>query len=183
MNTTKKRLILALTSVFFLALILAKTVGYDAYSLSIPSDFQNVGQLSVQIPLGSEVSGRIPHSSIHSKIYTNGESILFVQRMSAPGTNNYFKPLDGEKANKLGKEWYKNTYSMDVDNTTPEFSSYNNFLKEHSLLNHSNYLVEMYDQLVTSSSVFRLLIFTPNKSVSFPIGQTSTTRYYVKAKK
>lgn len=156
-----------------------KKVGYGAYALTIPSDFQKVGQLSVNIPLNTEVSGRFPRSTMHSKIYTDGELILFVQRMSAPAGNNYFKPLSGEKVTKWGKDWRKNTYSMNVEDTTQEFEKYNNFIKEKGLTEGSNYLVEMYDHLASRTSVVRVLAFTSKETTDLPAVSKSNERYHV----
>ncbi|SIN74978.1 hypothetical protein [Halodesulfovibrio marinisediminis] len=183
MNTKKKRRLLALICVFVFAIVLAKTVGYDAYALSIPSDFQKVGQFSAKIKLNTEVSGRFPHGSMHSTAYTNGETILLVQRMSTPTAKTCFKPLNGEKVTKWGKDWYKNTYSMDIDSTTLEFDNYNNFLKEKALLTSSSYLVEMYDSLVTPTSVARVLAFTSKEATKYPAVPKSTARYYIRSKK
>lgn len=154
-------------------------IGNGAYALTIPSDFQKVGQLSVTIPLNTEVSGRFPRGVMHSKIYTNGETILFVQRMSSPAGNNYFKLLDGEKVAKWGKNWCKTIYSMNASSTTQEFKKYNKFIKEKGLSESSNYLVEMYDRLASRTSVARVLTFTSKEMTEFPAVSKSSTRYYV----
>lgn len=186
MNTILKRLVSALPFGSLLSRsgqadtdITGKRIGHGAYAITLPSEFQKVGQLSVNIPLNTEVSGRFPRSSMHSKIYTDGETILFVQRMSAPAANSYFKLLDGEKENRWGKDWHKNSYSMDVANTTKEFDKYNNFIKEKGLQENLNYLVEMYDSLASRSSVIRVLAFTPHEAEGFPAVPKSIARYYV----
>lgn len=154
-------------------------IGNGAYALAIPSDFQKVGQLSVNIPLNTEVSGQFPRGAMHSKIYANGETILFVQRMSSPAGNNYFKLLDGEKTAMWGKEWCKSTYSMNASNTTQEFEKYHEFIKEKGLSEGSSFLVEIYDRLASRTSVARILAFTPSKETEFPAVPKSSTRYYV----
>lgn len=190
MNTVVKQLVLALLCVSFFALsaqaetkVTTKTIGHGSYSVSIPSDFQSVGQLSVSVPLNSEVSGRFPHSSMNSKVYTNGKTILFVQRMSAPVSNNYFKPLSGTNVAKWGKNWLKNSYSMNVANTTQEFDQYNNFIKQHSLTEASDYTVEMFDHLVSPTSIIRVLTFTPQGTTNLPAVPKASNRYYVEVNK
>ncbi len=190
MNTIVKQFVLALLCVSFFALsaqaktnVTTKTIGHGSYSMTIPSDFQNVGQLTVSIPLNTEVSGRFPHSSMHSKVYTDGKTILFVQRMSAPVSNNYFKPLIGTNVAKWGKHWFKNTYNMNVANTTQEFDQYNNFIKEHSITEATDYMVEMFDHLVSPTSIFRVLTFTPQSTEKLPAVPNSTNRYYVEVNK
>ena len=158
-------------------------VGHGAYAVTIPSEFQKVGQLSINISLNTEVSGRYPHSSMRSQVYTDGEAILFIQRMSAPAANTYFKPLDGEKVTKWGKDWRKNTYSMNVADTTPEFDKYNYFIKENGLLERSAYVVEMYDYLASPTSVVRVLAFIPQETAELPAVPESTARYYVESNK
>lgn len=190
MNTVIKQFVLALLCVSFFALsaqaetnITTKTIGHGSYSVTIPSDFQNVGQLSVSVPLSSEVSGRFPHSSMHSKVFTDGKTILFIQRMSAPVSNNYFKPLSGTNVAKWGKNWLKNRYSMNVANTTREFGLYNNFIKEHSLTEASDYTVEMFDHLVSPTSIMRVLAFTPQGIDELPAVPKAINRYYVEINK
>ena len=190
MNNVIKQFVLALLCVSFFALPAqaesttpTKTIGHGSYSVTIPSDFQNVGQLSVSVPLNSEVSGRFPHSSMHSKVYTDGETILFVQRMAAPVPNNYFKPLSGTNVAKWGKNWLKNSYSMNVANTTREFDQYNNFIKTHSLTEAADYTVEMFDRLVSPTSIIRVLAFTPQGTESLPAVTKATNRYYVENNK
>lgn len=156
-------------------------VGHGAYAVSIPSKFQSVGQLSITVSLNTEVTGRYPHSSMRSKVYTDGETILFIQRMSAPAANTYFKPLDGEKVTKWGKDWRKNAYSMNVADTTPEFDKYNTFTKEHGLLENTDYLVEMYDYLASPTSLLRVLAFTPQQVTELPAVPESASRYYVES--
>lgn len=154
-------------------------IGKGAYALTIPSDFQKKGQLSVSIPLNTEVSGRFPRGVMHSKIYTDGGTILFVQRMSSPAGNNYFKQLGGEKVTKWGKDWCKNIYSMNVSSTTQEFEKYSNVIKEKGLSESSDYLVEMYDRLASRTSVARVITLTPNNVAEFPKVPMSSERYYV----
>lgn len=190
MNTVIKQLILALLCVSFFALsaqaetnVPTKTIGQGSYSVTIPSDFQNVGKLSVSVPLNSEVSGRFPHSSMHSKVYTDGKTILFVQRMTAPVSNNYFKPLSGTNVTKWGKNWFKNSYSMNVANTTREFDQYNNFITEHSLTEAADYTIEMFDHLVSPTSIVRVLTFTPQETAELPAVPKASNRYYVEVNK
>lgn len=154
-------------------------IGAGAYALTIPSDFQKVGQLSVNIPLNTEVSGRFPRGVMHSKVYTNGETILFIQRMSSPAGNNYFKLLDGDKVAKWGKDWCKTIYTVDASNTTREFEKYNKFIKEKGLSESSIYLVEMYDRLASRTSVARVLTFTSKEMTEFPSVSKPSARYYV----
>ncbi|MFA9394183.1 MAG: hypothetical protein ACERJ1_05640 [Halodesulfovibrio sp.] len=154
-------------------------IGNGAYALTIPSDFQKIGQLSVNISLNTEVNGQFPRGSMHSKIYTDGETILFVQRMSSPAGNNYFKQLGGEKVAQWGKDWCKNTYSMNVLDTTQEFEKYNKFIKEKGFSECSDYLVEMYDRLASRTSIARVIVFTPNDVAKYPAVPTSSARYHV----
>lgn len=154
-------------------------IGKGSYSLTIPSDFRKLGQLSVSIPLNTEVSGRFPRGTMHSKIYSDGETILFVQRMSSPAGNNYFKQLGGEKETKWDKDWCKNTYSMEAANTTQEFEKYCKFIKDKDLHKSPNYLVEIYDRLASRTSVSRVLAFTPKEIAEFPAVPPSNQRYYV----
>ncbi|KAF1074876.1 hypothetical protein [Halodesulfovibrio sp. MK-HDV] len=154
-------------------------IGSGAYALTIPSDFQKIGQLSVNIPLNTEVSGQFPRGTMHSKIYTDGETILFVQRMSSPAGNNYFKQLGGEKVAKWDKDWCKNTYSMNALDTTQQFEKYSKFIKEKGLSECSDYLVEMYDRLASRTSIARVIVFTPNDVAKYPTVPMSSARYHV----
>lgn len=154
-------------------------IGKGSYSLTIPFEFQKVGQLSASIPLNTEVSGRFPRSTIHSKIYTDGETILFIQRMSSPAGNNYFKQLGGKKVTKWDKDWCKNAYTMDASNTTQEFEKYSKFIREKGLSEGSNYLVEIYDRLASRTSVSRVIAFTPKEGAEFPAVPPSNERYYI----
>lgn len=189
MNTVVKRLVLALLCVSLFALTAqadtettGKTVGYGAYALTIPSDFQNVGQTSVSIPLNTEVSGRFPHGSMHSKVYINGETILFVQRLLAPVPNN-LRPLGGPRVAAWGRGWRKNAYSMNAASTTREFTQYINFIKEKGLPVASDYQVEMYDHLVSPTSLTRVLALTPKEAVGLPAVPNSITLYTVEINK
>lgn len=186
MNTVVKRFVLALLCVSLFAQTAhadtdttSKTVGYGAYEVTIPSDFTQVGQTSVNIPLNTEVSGKLPHASIFSKVFTNGETILFVQRMLPPAANSHLRPVGGSKATKWGRAWRKNSYSMNVASTTREFTQYYNFIKGKGLPVTSDYLVEMYDHLVSPTSLIRVLAFTPKETVTLPAVPNATSLYTV----
>ncbi|SIO40560.1 hypothetical protein [Halodesulfovibrio marinisediminis] len=157
-------------------------IGRGAYAVTISSDFKEVGNLSVNIPLSSDVSGRFPRGTMHSKVYTNGQAVLFIQRMSSPSSNYHFKLLEGEKVTEWGKDWRKNIYKMNVADTTNEFDNYNYFIKENGLPESLNYLVEMYDYRVSPTSVLRVLALTPDEAADFPAVPEASERYWVENK-
>lgn len=190
MNTVIKRLVFAILCVSLFALTAQagtnaaeKTIGYGSYAVTIPADFQEVGQTSVNIPLNTEVTGRLPYGSMHSKVYTNGDAILFVQRMSVPVSNFSLKPLEGSRVVKWGKGWRKNAYSMNAANTTREFSNYMSYIKEQSLPVASDYAVEIYDHLVSPTGLIRVVALTPKKVEGLPAVPTSTALYTVNKNK
>ncbi|SIO39720.1 hypothetical protein [Halodesulfovibrio marinisediminis] len=190
MNSVFKRLVFAFLCVSLFALTAQagtntadKTVGYGSYAVTIPTDFQEVGQTSVSIPLNTEVTGRLPHGSMHSKVFTNGETILFVQRMLVPVANTSLKPLEGSRVVKWGKGWRKNAYSVNGANTTREFAQYINFIKEQGVSASSEYAVEMYDYLVSPTGLNRVLAFTPKKAEGLPSVPESIALYAVENNK
>lgn len=157
----------------------SKTVGHGAYAVTIPSDFQQVGQTSVSIPLNTDVSGKLPYVSMYSKVYTNGEAILFVQRMLSPASNSHFRPVSGSRTAKWGRSWRKHAYSVNTASTTHEFSQYLTFMEEKGLPVTSDYTVEMYDHLVSPTSLMRVLAITPNQTISLPTLPNATALYTV----
>lgn len=155
-------------------------VGRGAYAIELPSSFQHIGQVSVSIPLHSDVSGNFPRSTVNSKVYSDMETTLFVQRMSAPVANTYFVPLDGEEFSIWGKIWRENKFSVDAENTTKEFTTYCTFIAEHKLPLRSVFLVKMLDRRISPTSILRVLAFTSDDAAGLPPAPESTSRYSVR---
>lgn len=183
MNTIVKRFALAFLCVSLFAVAAqaetgaTKTIGRGAYALTISSDFSPVGNTSVAVPLNSEVSGSIPRGTVSSKVFTSGDTVLFVQRIATPAANNYLRPLGGSKVVKWGKDWRENVFSVSAADTTREFSQYLTFLNERGLSVASNYTVKMYDQIVSPSSIARVLVFTPANADNLPAAPSAAALY------
>lgn len=160
-----------------------KTVGYGSYAVTIPADFKELGNISVNIPLKTEVAGRFPYGSIHSKVFVSGEKVLFIQRMSVPETNTSLRILDGSRVAKWGKDWRENAYSVDTANTTREFSKYISFIKEQGVSVPSSYVVKMYDHLIRPTGLSRVLVFTSKKAEGFSAVPEATALYTVENSK
>lgn len=183
MNTIVKRFALAFLCVSLFAVAAqaetgaTKTIGRGAYALTLSSDFNAVGNTSVTIPLNSEVSGRVPRGTVSSKVFTSGDTILFVQRIATPAANNYLRPLGGSKVAKWGKDWRENVFTVSAADTTREFSQYLGFMNEKGLPVASGYTVNMYDQIVSPSSIARVLIFTPANGGTYPAVPSAKALY------
>lgn len=183
MNTIVKRFALAFLCVSLFAVAAqaetgaSKTIGHGAYALTISSDFNAVGSTSVTVPLNTEVSGRVPRGTVSSKVFTSGDTVLFVQRIATPAANNYLRPLGGSKVAKWGKDWRENAFTVSAADTTREFSQYLGFLNEQGVSVASNYTVKMYDQIVSPSSIARVLVFTPANGGTLPAAPSAAALY------
>lgn len=155
-------------------------VGRGAYAMKLPSSFEHIGQISVSVPLHSDVSGNFPRSTVNSKVYSDMETTLFIQRISAPVANTYFAPLDGEEFSIWGKLWRKNRYSVDTNDTTKEFSTYCTFIAENELSSRAFFLVEMLDRRISPTSILRVLAFTSDYAAELPPAPESTSRYSIR---
>lgn len=155
-------------------------IGRGAYAINLPLSFKHIGQLSTSIPLHSEISGTYPRSTVNSKVYSDMETTLFVQRLSAPVTNTYFAPLEGEEFSIWGKVWRKKRYSVNTEDTTQEFSKYCTFIAENKLPARSSFLVEMLDRRISPTSILRVLAFTSEPPTGLPPAPEASSRYSIR---
>ncbi|WP_290918586.1 hypothetical protein [Halodesulfovibrio sp.] len=155
-------------------------IGRGAYAITLPLNFKYIGDTSVSVPLHSEVSGTFARATVNSKVYSDTETTLFIQRISAPVSNTYFVPLEGEELSLWGKVWRKNSYSVDTDDTTKEFNSYCKYIAENKLSPRSFFLIEMLDRRISPTSILRIVAFTSGNPAGFPPAPESTSRYSIR---